>query len=136
MKVLNMEDVFTIQTVSVPLSGMFSTKPLAPSNFKLGSAPTEIVWTKSPTTKVRYKLCSFYWENSFNNLLWLLKRLQNKIQKRWRQIHSWWGLCQVNREWRHGNESSPSGIFPKHQSISNIYTSYCFRACHLMFYTK
>ena len=37
---------------SSPLSGHFTTKPLAPSNFKLGPGDHEISWTKSPTPSV------------------------------------------------------------------------------------
>ena len=38
---------------SVPLTGRFTTKPLAPTNFKTGPGAHEISWTKSPTPNVR-----------------------------------------------------------------------------------
>ena len=38
---------------SVPLTGRFTTKPLAPSNFKTGPGAQEISWSKSPTPNVR-----------------------------------------------------------------------------------
>jgi len=45
------------ETISAPLCGQFTTKPLAPTNFKLGSNQYEIIWSKSPSVKVsEYKL--------------------------------------------------------------------------------
>ena len=41
------------QTVSDPLSGQFTTKPLPPTNFRLGSEQFSIMWTRSPTANVR-----------------------------------------------------------------------------------
>ena len=38
---------------SVALTGRFTTKPLAPSNFKTGPGSQEISWSKSPTPTVR-----------------------------------------------------------------------------------
>ena len=38
---------------SVPLTGRFTTKPLAPANFKTGPGSHEICWSKSPTPTVR-----------------------------------------------------------------------------------
>ena len=38
---------------SAPLTGRFTTKPLAPANFKTGPGPHEISWSKSPTPNVR-----------------------------------------------------------------------------------
>ena len=42
---------------SKPLEGIFTTKPLAPSNFKLTTESDEISWTRSGTPRVRsYKV--------------------------------------------------------------------------------
>ena len=42
---------------SEPLLGVFTTKPLAPTNFKVVSETQEVSWSKSPTTSVRsYKV--------------------------------------------------------------------------------
>ena len=42
---------------SEPLLGAFTTKPLAPTNFKVVSETQEISWSKSPTASVRsYKV--------------------------------------------------------------------------------
>lgn len=38
---------------SLPLTGRFTTKPLAPTNFKTGPGAHEISWSKSPTPNVR-----------------------------------------------------------------------------------
>ena len=38
---------------SAPLAGQFTTKPLAPSNLKIGPGKQEISWTRSPTPSVR-----------------------------------------------------------------------------------
>ena len=40
---------------SLPLTARFTTKPLAPANFKTGPGSHEISWSKSPTPTVRYK---------------------------------------------------------------------------------
>ena len=40
---------------SVALTGRFTTKPLAPANFKTGPGSQEISWSKSPTPNVRYR---------------------------------------------------------------------------------
>ena len=34
--------------------GQYTTKPLAPTNFKVGPGKYEISWTKSPTPSVRF----------------------------------------------------------------------------------
>jgi len=45
------------ETTSAPLCGQFSTKPLAPTNFRIGSDENEISWTKSSTVSVKdYKV--------------------------------------------------------------------------------
>ena len=42
---------------SKPLEGIFTTKPLAPSNFKVTTESDEISWTRSGTPRVRsYKV--------------------------------------------------------------------------------
>ena len=42
---------------SKPLQGIFTTKPLAPSNFKVAPESNEISWTRSGTPRVRsYKV--------------------------------------------------------------------------------
>ena len=39
------------------MTGKFTTKPLAPTNFRIGSEPNEVLWTKSATaTTNAYKL--------------------------------------------------------------------------------
>ena len=38
----------------MPLTGKFTTKPLAPTNFKVGPEKFQISWTKSATPNVRY----------------------------------------------------------------------------------
>ena len=43
-----------LQVKSSPLIGIFATKPLAPTKFKLGNGPTEIIFEKSASPGVRY----------------------------------------------------------------------------------
>ena len=39
------------------MAGKFTTKPLAPTNFRIGSEPNEVLWTKSATVNTSaYKL--------------------------------------------------------------------------------
>ena len=48
------------QTVSDPLSGKFTTKPLPPTNFRLGCEQFSIMWTRSPTVNVRYRVLKMF----------------------------------------------------------------------------
>ena len=41
------------EVTSSPLNGVFTTKPLPPTNLKVGPGNHELTWTLSPTQSVR-----------------------------------------------------------------------------------
>ena len=51
-KLLYLTTYANMKVKSIPLVGKFTTKPLAPTNIKVGPGPHEVTWTKSATPSV------------------------------------------------------------------------------------